>query len=173
MIRLRLDINIGYPMVQIETTQPRWQMERHDGRLEIQTEGPELRMDFRAAWEDLGYGDYRYIMSRGVDRGRQAVLDRITKYAQDGQQYMDEMDQATLSRMVLREQRTEQQRTINVRSAPRSRPEIEVLFDFQIHGEPGYVAMEYQGTPPNIQAQMGYVQIQAVPEPGGQLDLRG
>lgn len=169
MMRIQLDIQ--YPSLDIRTAQPYVTLKRQDGTITISSRGPELSIDNKASWEDLGYGDYRYIMKQGAERGRAAVLDAIAQWSADGDRYARHMDAATYAQMAA-ERNAEGEVELNVRCAPRPRPQIAVDYDLTIRGYPGSVEVTAHMAAPSSQLQPGSVTITALRR-GEHFDRKG
>ena len=169
---MRLQLNVEYPSVQIHYQWPQLDMQRHEGTVTITSSGPELEIDNKAVWEDLGYGDHRYIARQGAEQGRAAVMDGIAQWSADGDRYVREMDAGTYAR-IISDRLARDGVELNVRCAPRVRPQIDVVFDQNIQGQPGTMEIRVRTEPPDIQWQMGRVNTNVEGLRGMYMDRKG
>ncbi len=168
---MHLRINSSYPQVKIGCQLPRIQIQQQLGHFEYQYEGPRIYIDQRQPRNELGMGDLDHFRRTVSLAGRQAALERIARWAREGDRFAREMTtQNTVARLA-KERSFEEIPDINVDSMPKTRPKITTIYDLEIRWIDGDTDIEFMISKPRIELVKGKVEVSL--DKGSKLDLKG
>ncbi len=157
-----LQMTTTYPKMDLVTHWPRAEIKQQVSEIQIDSIGPEIKIDQRQSRNELGMVDFGYYSHQVRDGAYQKTVEAIGKMAADGDEVVERAGRFR-EEMILAEQakRAMDQKIpeLSIASAPRTRPQISLNYRQEISWNQGGVSITHQVRPPELTWTLGGVEV--------------
>ncbi|HKM43647.1 MAG TPA: DUF6470 family protein [Limnochordia bacterium] len=157
-----LQITSTYPSFDLEIYWPRADIRQEVAKVQVETIGPEIKIDQLQSRNELGIGGFEFYSRQVRDGAYQKTIEAIGKMAAAGDEvvhraghFREEMILAEQAKRATMEQIPE----LNIRAAPTTRPKISFDYRQDINWSQGGVSITHQVRPPEITWTLGGVKV--------------
>ena len=157
-----LRITTVYPRFDLEYHWPRAEIQQQVTRVQIKTEGPVVEIDQRQCWAELGLPSPLGYSKQVRDEARLKTLEAIGKLAAEGDEvveraghFREEIIFADQAKRRMDERIPE----LNIQAVPTTPPKISFHYQLELDWSPGGVAITHDVRPPTITWHLGGVYV--------------